>query len=169
MLKWDRRHQCKERPIRQIPFRAASYKKSPNFLSWILAVIILLAIVVLAHADIVTETIAKESSNQPYLAQVAVAEVIKTRAKERKQSCSQVIFSKKQFSCNNPGVRQKARTKKELTTALKAWNEAKATGVNLYHDGSVNPKWTRSKNVKFVKRIGDLYFYKEAINACVKF
>jgi spore germination cell wall hydrolase CwlJ-like protein len=79
---------------------------------------------------------------------------------ERHQTAKQVCLAKWQFSCWNKGIHQKPRTEKELATARKAWEAAKASGVNLYHDTSVNPGW--ASKVKFVKQIGRLMFYREA-------
>jgi len=104
-------------------------------------------------------TIAKEASGEPFAAQVAVAEVIKTRMAERRQTAKQVCLAKRQFSSWNKGVHQKPRTARELATARKAWEQATATGVNLYHDTTVRPSW--AGRVRFVKRIGKLLFYRE--------
>lgn len=140
------------------------YRKEPDWKKRIImAVVVILTLLIcvgIARAEeTAIETIARESSNQPFAAQVAVAEVIKTRMVERKQTAKQVCLAKWQFSCWNKGVRQAPRTRAELATARRAWEAAKATGVNLYHDNSVRPSW--AKRVQFVKRIGKLLFYRE--------
>ncbi len=113
--------------------------------------------------DIVTLTIAYESSGEPFEAQVQVANVIRTRAIERGLTPQQVCLQPKQFSCWNKGAKLKPRTTVELRTARRAWGASKAMkrDVNLYHDTSVTPWWVKSKKVKFVRQIGELLFYKE--------
>ena len=114
----------------------------------------------LAYADIVTETIAKEASGEPFEAQILVARVIRVRSEQRRLTPSQVCLQPKQFSCWNKGVKQKPRTKAELDRAAQAWKlSERGDIVNLYHDISVNPYWV--SKVTFVKQIGRLKFYKE--------
>lgn len=113
----------------------------------------------------VISTIAYESSGEPLKAQVWVAGVIQTRMKERKLSALEVVKQKWQFSCNNPGERQKMkpRTTKELKKAFQAWQSAKKLNIpaNLYHDISVLPYWAKSEKVTFLIQIGNLRFYQE--------
>ena len=116
-----------------------------------------------ASPDIVALTITYESSGEPFDAQVQVANVIRTRAIERKLTPRQVCLQKRQFSCWNKGAKLKPRTTAELRSARRAW-EASAKikhDVNLYHDTSVTPWWAKSKKVRFVRQIGRLKFYKE--------
>ena len=114
-----------------------------------------------ADTDIVCETIAREASGESFEAQVWVASVIKTRMQERRKTAEEVCLEKWQFSCWNPGVKQKPRTKKELETARRAWEKAEANGANLYHDLSVLPYWAESSKVTFLIQIDRLKFYRE--------
>jgi hypothetical protein len=175
MLKWNRHYRSydleRERPIRHAPFKyedkkgtRLSFKILMALTGCILGALVLFGGIKWAGAEeIQIETIAMEASNQPFAAQVAVAEVIKTRMAERHQTTKQVCLAKWQFSCWNKGVHQKPRTKAELATAKRAWKISKATGVNLYHDTTVNPSWV--KKVKFVKQVGKMRFYREVKNA----
>lgn len=116
-----------------------------------------------AYADVVVETIARESSGESFNAQVLVAKVIRQRAQERKLTPEQVVMEKGQFSCWNKGVKQKARTKQELATAQRAWDASAQfkASVNMYHDVSCMPYWAKARNVRYVCRVGRLKFYKE--------
>lgn len=109
------------------------------------------------------ETIAREASNQPLEAQAMVAKVIRQRSLERGLLPKEVVLQPKQFSCWNEGVKQKTRTPDELAIAKNAWDMSVniKDEPNLYHDTSVTPSWTKSKNVQFVKQIGKLKFYRE--------
>ena len=113
--------------------------------------------------DTVTQTIAYESSGESFEAQAWVANVIRTRAEERKLTPSQVCLQRRQFSCWNKGANLTPRTAGELRTAAKAWqaSEAMPRNVNLYHDISVLPWWAKSSKVTFIRRIGRLMFYYE--------
>jgi spore germination cell wall hydrolase CwlJ-like protein len=112
---------------------------------------------------ITIETIAREAANQPLEAQAMVAKVIKTRSFERGLLPEQVVKQPLQFSCWNPGVKQKPRTPAEIANAQKAWDLSATIEAepNLYHDTTVHPKWADSPKVKFIKRVGDLMFYRE--------
>ena len=109
------------------------------------------------------ETIAREASNQPLEAQAMVAKVIRQRSLERGLLPKEVVLQPLQFSCWNKGAIQKQRTPGEMANAQKAWDMSVdiKDEPNLYHDTSVTPSWTKSKNVQFVKQIGKLKFYRE--------
>ena len=109
------------------------------------------------------ETIAREASNQPLEAQAMVAKVIRQRSLERGLLPKEVVLQPLQFSCWNKGTAQSQRTPDEMATAQKAWDMSVniKDEPNLYHDTSVTPSWTKSKNVQFVKQIGKLKFYRE--------
>lgn len=116
---------------------------------------------VFAQSNIVYETIAREASGESFEAQVWVASVIITRARERNLSYERIVLQPLQFSCWNKGANQRARTTAELESARRAWEVSLTTtyDVNLYHDISVKPYW--ASRVTFVKKIGNLLFYKE--------
>jgi len=114
----------------------------------------------LVYADVVTETIAREASGEPFEAQILVARVIRVRSEQRHLTPSEVCLQPKQFSCWDKGIRQKPRTKAELDRAEQAWKlSERGDIVDLYHDTSATPYW--ASKVKFVKQIGRLKFYKE--------
>lgn len=125
-------------------------------------VLMMLLIAVSAFAESVpVETIAYEASGECFEAQVWVASVIISRAKERGLSFSEVCLQPYQFSCWNKGAKLKPRTGKELKVARRAWEEALKDpySVNMYHDVSVTPYW--AKKCELVQKIGRLVFYRE--------
>ncbi len=126
---------------------------------------ILLLLCTFVKADIVVDTIAYESSNQPFKGQVAVAKVIQNRARERKQTFKEVVFAKHQFSCWKKGKPTQSRklTRKERRIANKAWEMAfKSTfSANLYHHKGISPSWSRSPKVTKLKTIANHVFYRE--------
>ncbi len=108
-------------------------------------------------------TVAFESSGESLLAQTYVTRVIKVRAAERGKTSHEIVLAPYQFSCWNKGMKLKKRTGRELYRARQACEAADHLDVkvNLYHDNRVKPRWTRSKRVKFVRKIGKLSFYYE--------
>lgn len=117
-------------------------------------------------AEVVVETIALESSSEPFEAQIMVAQVILTRSKERGLTLEEVVLQPYQFSCHNKGIRKtmKKRSRSELSNARKALLQAQHSTnlpkVNLYHDTSIRvPYW--AKSARFVCQIGKLRFYYE--------
>jgi len=130
-------------------------------LCWLIGLILFVGIC-RADDSVAIETIAREASGECFEAQVLVGQVIKVRMRQRNKSSAEICKQPAQFSCWNPGVHQKARTKKELDIAQKAWETKDCNIViNLYHDVSVNPWWAKSDRVRFVKQVGNLRFYKE--------
>lgn len=126
-------------------------------------VLMMLLIAVSAFAEsIPVETIAYEASGECFEAQVWVASVIISRAKERRLSFSEVCLQPYQFSCHNKGAKLKPRTEKELQVARQAWEKALKNpyNVNMYHDTSIRPPyWVRK--CELVQKIGNLIFYRE--------
>ncbi|MBM3210579.1 cell wall hydrolase [Candidatus Poribacteria bacterium] len=143
-------------------FPAPASKLGVKMRIWILLAIIMLNVTACFASDTVYQTIAREASGESFAAQVMVASVIKTRAKERGLTYEQVCLQPKQFSCWNKGMKQKARTEAEIATAKTAWEQAWAGEANLYHDISVLPYWAKSDKVRFICQIGRLKFYREA-------
>jgi spore germination cell wall hydrolase CwlJ-like protein len=121
-------------------------------------------------------TLVAEAKNQGYIGMLAVAEVIRTRAKLRHLSYDEVALQKWQFSCwNNPqeGFRQVYdlvyfKNEKQMedihNTARKAWIDSATTnvtkGADLYHATYVKPDWNWSKT-RYITAIGKHLFYKE--------
>ena len=121
-----------------------------------------------AHASDtkVIETIAFESRGEPFEGQVAVAEVIRTRSRERGQTFEQVVMAPWQFSCWNRNARLSTITGPEFQRASHAWQESESTnysnGANLYANLSkCTPKWMFHQKVKKVKKLGRHTFFKE--------
>lgn len=110
-------------------------------------------------------TIAYESSGEPFLAQTYVAKAIQNRMRERGKSASAVCREPYQFSCWLPEVRGKLKTRRdyELASARRAWAAAKDldSPVNMFHDVSSTPSWTKSSSVTFLLQVGDMRFYHE--------
>jgi spore germination cell wall hydrolase CwlJ-like protein len=133
-----------------------------------------------AHADELSlpeMTLVAEAKNQGYIGMLAVAEVIRTRAKERHITVDEVVLQKWQFSCWNDlqeGYRQVYdlvyfRSEREMAdihdTARKAWLDSATSNItkkaNLYHATYVHPTWARSPKVHYITAIGKHLFYKE--------
>ena len=116
------------------------------------------------ESNVVVETIAFESSGESFEAQVMVAQVIITRAKEWGMTLEEVVKQKGQFSCWNSDIfpKLKKRTARELYNASKSLTIAlQSTNslppVTFYYSGKKVPYWANS--VRFVKQIGNLKFY----------
>lgn len=122
-------------------------------------------------------TLVAEAKNQGYIGMLAVAEVIRTRAKDRNLTFDQVVLQKWQFSCWNDlqdGFRLVYdvlgyRTEKEMADihnlARKAWKDSATTNItkkaNLYHATYVHPDWAKSHKVHYITAIGKHLFYRE--------
>lgn len=124
----------------------------------------LFAMVWVAFAETMTvyETIIYESSGESLEGQVAVAKVIRNRAKDRRLSFDEVCLQPYQFSCwNTPPTRK--YTQKELDTAKEAWKMSQNSHLraNLYCRVDCYPKWIYHPSVSYIKTIGNHKFYKE--------
>lgn len=127
-----------------------------------------------AHAyEIPVQTVAWEASGEPFEGQIAVARVIQTRAKERRQTHDQVCMAKHQFSCydiNGKPTQKRKLKQSELDVAQQAWLEAALHGsrvgnANIYMRTDVMPNWLRyglsNGKVKHMGTIGNHSFYRE--------
>ena len=110
--------------------------------------------------DYVIKTIAYEGSGESLPGQVAIASVIKTRAKQRHQSFEEVVLAKHQFSCWKDGKPTQLRKLShfEILRAKKAWAKAKVGKYNHYCRHDCRPYWIRKAKSK--KRIGNHIFYE---------
>ena len=106
------------------------------------------------------KTIAYEASGESLKGQIAVASVIKTRAKQRKQSFKAVVLAKHQFSCwlNGKPTQKRKLSHNEISKATKAWNKSKVGKYNHYARYNISNYWTRKAKSK--KRIGKHVFYQ---------
>ena len=116
--------------------------------------------------EVAVKTIAYEASNQPLEAQIAVGIVIRNRMIERCKTSRQVCLEPYQFSCwkNGKPTQRRKLKQKEIEEAELAWEYSanqKNFPANLYHDISCEPYWTKSRDVTFIRQIGDLKFYRE--------
>ena len=121
--------------------------------------------------SIVVETIMMESADQSYQGQLAVAEVIRNRAKRSGLPAWKEVMRPKQFSCWNSTLWAKAwlvdhATGEAYQMASRAWQEAldgseTVKGATLYHTVKVSPTWSKSPRVHFVKQVGSHLFYTE--------
>lgn len=122
-------------------------------------------------------TLVAEAKNQGYIGMLAVAEVIRTRAKDRNLSFERVCLQPKQFSCWNNVQKGFASVYDVLNytseknmqtihdTAKKAWKDSATTNItkraNLYHAVYVHPKWSKSPKVHYITAVGKHLFYRE--------
>ena len=115
--------------------------------------------------EIVLQTIAMESANQPILGQAYVAKTIQTRARRGKISPRQAVLVPKQYSCWNSPKWAKAwldtnYTPKARQNALEAWQMAsRLPMVSHYHTRQVRPYWASS--MQRIVIVGQHHFYKE--------
>ena len=150
---------------------------------WIaIAIVMIVAFAVLASCEpahavqegqsIVVETIMMEAANQGEEGMVAVAEVIRNRAKRDNRSMMEVVLKPKQFSCWNSkkwavewleryGDGQSyQKASKALEIAL--GGSRTVSGATLYHSNAVQPSWAKSRLCHEVAIIGNHVFYTEA-------
>jgi len=129
-------------------------------------------------------TIIAEAGNQPLNGMIAVAEVIRERARRRYNSDGSIIgtlLHPYQFSCWNHDLNSRRLMIRSINSlallnpipqpnvklAVEAWAKSKTTNLTnkavLYHTQWISPNWT--KNLKVIKtvQIGDHLFYNEVI------
>lgn len=137
-------------------------------------------------SELAIYTIMGEASNQPYEGQLAVAEVIRNRAKAYnaqyldclvvlgwdtcfESSVKEVVLQPWQFSFWNSKKKAKQWLEKYGTgeayqTASRAWAESEHSnivkGADLYHASYVKPRWNFGKTI-FIRQLGAHRFYKE--------
>ena len=130
-------------------------------------------------SEVVLQTIAMESADQPFEGQVAVAQVILNRARRANISPESVVLRPKQFSCwNSPKWARRwlgaHYTPKARRGALNAYRKAMLVdmtntssgltknynGVTMYHTVDCKPKWDFSK-LERLGQIGAHIFYRE--------
>lgn len=112
------------------------------------------------------QTIILESGGEGFEGMIAVANVIRNRAKARNMTYTAVCLQKWQFSCwNGSKARGGAFIRKNRGVwrdALDAWQVSESEditgGADHYHTKSVNPSWNRGMVQTVV--IGNHRFYK---------
>lgn len=154
----------------------------PGFLEWlkvagILGVFIAVILLVLfgvssmVYADepseVVLQTIAMESANQPMEGQIAVAHVIINRARQRHQTLDEVCLAPKQFSAWNSRITAQRWIDKYYTAstrdkAIQAYHGALIgnstyPNINHYHTVSIKPYWAKGRKPDM--KIGSHVFY----------
>ena len=117
-------------------------------------------------SEVVLQTIAMESADQPFEGQVAVASVIINRARKAGKSLEWVVSRPKQFSCWNSqswasrwlsrhfDSRTRSNALSALETALISGNRQ----VSHYHTRDILPYW--AKGHKPALQIGRHLFYE---------
>lgn len=105
-----------------------------------------------------------EAQGEPLEGKIAVANVILTRARQRKQTIEHVIYAPKQFSWANGGKRPPIRDYQALTECFEAVDMAcrgeGLQGANHYFADYIEPpKW--AKDMKFLSKIGKHLFYTD--------
>lgn len=151
-------HRRKPRELDEITEDKPS-KWEVMFVGLIFILLMFLALTLQAEAQVI-ETIVYESSGESLKAQIAVASVIKTRMKERRQTAIEVVLADKQFSCWKDGLPTQSRriTTKERKQAQLAWDMAEVGEYNHYAHYRVSNYWIRK--AKKIIRIGLHNFYK---------
>lgn len=124
-----------------------------------LILLILLCSPITCFADVITDTLIMEAAGEGLEGMTAVAEVIRTRAKERNLSFEQVCLQKKQFSCwndlNRAGKWLKTRSKERLEAlATQAWVNSATSQKTAFNGLLANhyfnpklcsPSWAKGK------------------------
>lgn len=97
----------------------------------------------------------REAGGEPPPTQVAVAHVIRNRAKAKHKPICQVVKEKRQFKL----ARQKPNSEL-IKTARLAWKKKDTTGgATHFHDPRELPFW--AKKMKRTAKIGRLRFYRK--------
>lgn len=124
------------------------------------------------NCSVPVKTLFLEARGEGLIGMTAVAEVIRTRAKNTGDTPTDVCMKAYQFSCYNPmkeAIKNKYRlsrmTGADWQLAAKAWEESKHSnwtkGATLYANlGKCTPRWDWSKTVKTAK-IGRHTFWRE--------
>ena len=118
--------------------------------------------------EVVYQTIAMESANQPARGQEAVAGVILERSRRSGKSLEAVCLAPRQFSCWNSQKEAKRWLLKHYDSqtrgkAVKAYSNALMRsgayrGVRHYHTKGVMPKWAKGHKPALI--IGEHVFYR---------
>ena len=120
-----------------------------------------------ADETIPIQTVFLEASGEPMEGKIAVAEVIRNRAKRSGESFDEVCLKPNQFSCWNSRVYSDLRlfqmTGADWQAASRAWVESEfsniTNGSTHFHTISISPSWSRK--MKRTVRISNHQFYKE--------
>lgn len=123
-----------------------------------------------AHAEqlpVPVQTIIGECANCTDDGMIAVANVIRNRAKYRNQTVEAVCLAQKQFSCWNDRtwlVGHLKRNRGVIDRAWSAWQASASTdltgGADLYHAKYVTPNWNWRK-IEPTVIVGKHLFYRE--------
>ena len=128
---------------------------------------------IISEDDIAVLCIFAESRGEPFEGQVAVANVIRNRTKEKYFSDGTVMSTvtwPMQFSWMNAVDHQRCRVlsacreEPGIKIAEAAWRESELSNdvgdAVLYHADYVSPYWSKANSTEFVKRIGRHLFYR---------
>ena len=129
-------------------------------MKYLILLLLLLSTTGYANSKKVIETIVYEASGEKLGGQLAVARVIRNRARERGLTFTEVVEQPYQFSCWNTD-KHRSYNDKEFKRAINAWIKSKdyKLDANLYHSTKVKPYWINKVNR--IKQIGNHIFYKE--------
>lgn len=128
---------------------------------------------ILSDDDIAILCIFAEARGEEFAGQVAVANVIRNRTREKYFSNGTVISTvtwPHQFSWLNTADKQRCRVlsacwdEPGIKSAEAAWHESARTNevgdALFYHADYVTPWWASAERIEFVKRIGRHLFYR---------
>ena len=118
-------------------------------------------------SEVVLQTIAMESANQPAAGQALVALTLINRARNRHTTPEIEALRPFQYSCWNEGGKwakawlAKYYTPEARQRAMKAWYQAQEMDLPFthYHTKNVRPYWVKS--MKFMLQNGNHLFYAE--------
>lgn len=123
-----------------------------------------------SHADelpIPVQTIIGECANCSDEGMIAVANVIRNRAKYRNQTVEAVCLASGQFSCWNDKTWLVGHLKRNKGVTARAWSAWQASstedltkGADMYHASYVRPRWNWAK-LDYLGKVGAHLFYRE--------
>ena len=153
--------------------REGSFFSAVAVIGSIIAIAILLACGKAEANEIAIYTIMGEAAGEPLEAQVAVAEVIRNRAKLRNQSVEAVCLAPRQFSFWNNRKKAEAWLEKYGTgeayqRASRAWCESEESDLTMGADLYFNPMLCKPRwNMDMVlprRQFGKHVFMKEVMS-----
>jgi spore germination cell wall hydrolase CwlJ-like protein len=115
-----------------------------------------------SDADVVllAKLIQAEALSETYEGKVAVGSVVVNRMKSFNATLQQVLYAENQFSGINGRLFKQEPSEECKKAALEALDGKQPVGEAMYFLdlNEVRPSWL--KNVEFIKRIGEHWFYK---------
>ena len=122
----------------------------------------------MSESVLIYQTIAREATSGDFDDMVAVGKVLRNRLAlgYYGKTYQEVILKKWQFSCWNPGVKQKERTQEQLKMASEAFElsamKSDFPATHYYNpEVSGDPYWASSPQMKYLCKIGEHKYFQE--------